>query len=146
MRIKWKLTLACLKMFFRQKEAVFWTIFFPITMMVLFGFVKFDRLGTLQVGIVNQAGSKGDAVIKALGDVQTIKLFQANEDQERLALKKGERDVVLVIPQSFGTQSSMLYVNNAKPQETQLAGLVIQRVFDDLTIQQDASLHRMTVQ
>jgi len=56
MRLKWKLTVASLKMLFSQKEAIIWSIIFPLFMMTLFGFAKFGGIGRVDIGIVNDTG------------------------------------------------------------------------------------------
>ena len=135
MRIKWKLTVASIKMFFREKEAVFWTIFLPLFMIFLFGFVKFDQLGSIQLGIVNDAPQKSTALLQRLQQVKVLKVTSSDKDSELKALSKGERDVVLMIPPNFREQSGSsltLYVNDAKPQEAQLGRLLVQRAFDEM--------------
>ena len=98
MRLKFKLLIASLKMFFREKEAVFWTFFFPIFMIVLFGFVRFDSFGRIEAGIVNLAGPQGKEIIQPLGKIETIRLHEGSKESEMISLSKGERDLVIVIP------------------------------------------------
>ena len=147
MRVKWILIVASLKMFFREKEAVFWTLFFPLFMIVLFGFVKFDQLGTIQIGIVDQSNGKFAKHLSALGKIQTLKLHSGTQDVEYKALQKGERDLVLLIPDDYRPgQPLTAYSNDAKPQETQLGGLILQRVFDDVALQRAQNIERVVVQ
>ena len=58
MRLIGKLSIAAFKMFFRQKEAIIWTILLPLFMIFLFSFVNFDSLGTVSLGIVNHSQDK----------------------------------------------------------------------------------------
>ncbi|MCI0411196.1 ABC transporter permease [bacterium] len=146
MRLKWVLIAAALKMFFREKEAVFWTLFLPLFMIVLFGFVKFDRLGTIQLGIVDQSGGKINSILSSLSAIKTIQVHHGNQDAEWKALQKGERDVVLLIPPGYQDgQKLIAYTNDAKPQETQLGALILQRIFDEVALQRAGNSQRIQV-
>ena len=59
MRSFWVLTVASLKMYLRQKEVVIWAFIFPLLLLGIFGFIKFDGVGTLHLGVVNEAGDNG---------------------------------------------------------------------------------------
>jgi ABC-2 type transport system permease protein len=145
--MKWVLTIASLKMFFREKEAVFWTLFLPLFMVVLFGFVRFDRLGTIELGFVDHSGGKVPDILSDLQSIKTIQVHQGKQDDEFRALQKGERDLVLVIPADYRRGESLTaYSNDAKPQETQLGALVLQRVFDEKAMKNLSSDQRMMVQ
>lgn len=145
MRLKWVLIVASLKMFFREKEAVFWTLFLPLFMILLFGFVKFDQLGTIHVGVVDPAGK----ISQFLGDVSTIKtvkLHPGEKDAEWKSLQKGERDLVLVVPPDYRPGGTLVaYSNDAKPQETQLGTLILQRVFDEAALQKSNNSQRIKI-
>ena len=138
MRIKLMLTLASIKMFYRQREAIIWTILLPLMIVVLFSFVKFGGAGELRLDVVNQAGEHSAKLIDALKEVKTFAVRETSRDTAFAELMKGERDVVLVIPPAYapgaaGVLSAYADVQT-KPQEAQLAGLVLQRVLDELTL------------
>ncbi len=136
MRIKWKLTVASLKMFFRQREAIIWTLLLPLFIVVLVSFVKFSGLGRMHLGIVDESGGKAGPLVSALDGVKTLEISRGTRESEMGALQKGDLDVVLVLPDSFRPDSAdavVAYADvEAKPQESQLAGLVLQRVLDEL--------------
>jgi len=145
-RLKWVLIVASLKMFFREKEAVFWTLFLPLFMVVLFGFVKFDRLGTIELGIVDQSGGKINSILSSLSAIKTVQVHRGNQETEWKALQKGERDLVLLIPAGYQYgQRIIAYTNDAKPQETQLGALILQRVFDEVALQRLENSQRIQV-
>src|SRR6478735_4439362 len=101
MRLKFKLVASSLKMFFREREAVFWTFFFPIFMIVLFGFVRFDSFGRVETGVVYLGGHPNNELIQTLKKIETIRIHEGSKDSELQELKKGERDLVVVIPQNY---------------------------------------------
>lgn len=139
MRIKLKLTLASLKMYLRQREAIIWNFLLPVFIIVLFGFVKFGGVGHMHVGLVNEAGPAAGKIVEALKQVKTIQLVEGSRASEIRELEKGERDFVLVIPDSFRGEvpsGVTMYADvEARPRESQLGGLVLQRVLDDLAFQ-----------
>ncbi len=134
MRLKWKLTIASLKIFVRQREAIIWTILLPIFMIVLFGLVDFDGVGRLNVGVVNEAGEAGESIVSRMGEIQTVEMTVGGREEELKRLMDGERDLVLVIPGGYtmGAASAepTAYVNDASPDEAELALMVVQNVLD----------------
>jgi ABC-2 type transport system permease protein len=148
MRLKWKLIIASLKMYFRQKEAIIWSILLPLFMVILFGFVKFGGVGHLHLGVVNEAGEKSLELLTTLKNVKTLEVAEGTKDGELQELERGERDMVLIIPHSFDPAragSLIAYTNDAKPQETQLGALVMQRVLDELAFAQSPPANRLTL-
>jgi ABC-2 type transport system permease protein len=148
MRLKWKIFVASLKMFVRQREAIIWTLLFPLFMIFLFGFVKFDGMGRLDLGVVNEAGPGGTRLIQSLKGVKTLKIKEGEKREEMIQLEKGERDMVLDIPAGFlpGSQTRLsVYFNDARPQEAQLGQLVLQRVLDEITFATDPPPNRITL-
>ncbi len=135
MRIKWKLTVASLKMFFRQREAIVWTLLLPLFIIFLFGLIHFDGLGRIDLGVVNGAGQGGARLLESLNSVKTFKIDVGTEQDELQMLEKGERDMVLLIPPGFeqgGAPDSMIaFTNDEKVQEAQLGALVLQRALDE---------------
>ena len=120
MRLKWKLFIASLKMMARQREAVLWSVLLPMFMILLFSFVRFDGVTRIDLGIVNEAGTKSANLIASLKEVKTLKLHEGEKDEEFKALEKGDREMVLVIPATFEPASStelLVLTNDAKPQE-----------------------------
>lgn len=149
MRIKWKLFVACLKMYTRQREAVVWNLLLPMFMIFLFGFVSFGGIGKLALGVVNEASEGGRTLVESLRKVETLELSEGPRDAELRQLELGERSAVLVIPADFDPSVSRTltaFTNEGKPQETQLTELVIQRVFDEAAFAQHPPDHRILVQ
>jgi ABC-2 type transport system permease protein len=139
MRVKWKLAVASFKMFYRQREAILWTVLFPVFIIVLFGFVRFDSLGSVDLGIVNDAGNSGGPLVTALRGVSTFKVTEGTRESELGELEKGERDMVLVIPARFGDSASSAsvtaFTNDERRQEAQIGTLVLQRVLDEMALE-----------
>ncbi len=150
MRIQWMLTLASLKMFIRQREAILWTILFPLLVVILFGFVRFNGVGKIELGVVNEAGAQGADLLSRIKAVRTIEVSEGTRDSEMAELGKGERDLVLIIPAGYAPAGGATDLTafgdlEAKPQVTQLGGLVLQRVLDETTFAAAPGVRRSTL-
>ncbi len=141
MGIIWKLTVASFKMYFRQREALIWSFLLPLFLIILFSFVRFNGMGTVDVGIIT--GAQGDSTrpawLNELRKVESLKVSEGNHDAELAALEKGERDVVLDVASpegdagnaGTGSVTVTAYLNDGRPQQAQIGMLVIQRVLDE---------------
>jgi len=58
MRIALSLMVASLKMYFRNRQAIFFSLFIPLLIMVIFGLLDFDRFSGAEIGIVDQADNE----------------------------------------------------------------------------------------
>ncbi|RPH31581.1 ABC transporter permease, partial [bacterium] len=148
MRLKWKLTVASFKMYFRQREAIIWSFILPLFIVTIFAFVRFDTLGSIRLGIVDESGGKSADLLNALKQVETFKTDQGSKEIELRELQKGERDLVLVISPSIasGDSSSVLaYTNEERVQQAQIGLLVLQRFLDERLFERSPLAGRMMV-
>ncbi len=98
-----KVFLYNMKMTLRQREAVFWLILFPILLMTILGFI-FRSTGEirLRVGVVDLDGSGiSRSVVEAFRGVEAIEVYEGSEEEERKALKEGDRNGLLIISPGF---------------------------------------------
>ena len=138
MRIYGTLTLASLKMYFRNKQAIFWALFFPLLIMVIFGLLDFGRYVPPSVGIADRAGNQvSTALIQALrgGEENPILNIEMGERDDLLAkVTKGDLDAVFVIPEGFGDPGRVSTIeaayDNRSPQERQVAHTVLGEVLE----------------
>ncbi len=149
MRVRWKLTVASLKMFTRQKEAIIWTMLLPIFMIFLFGFVSFEGLEKIRLGLAGRENRPVGQLVERLKDVQTLELTRGAAPSELKQLRAGERHLVLVLPNEFDPAKGhelKVWVNDAKPRETQLGLLILRKVLDDLTLAKHPSSGRVPME
>jgi ABC-2 type transport system permease protein len=135
MRLKAVLTLASFKMFLRQREAILWTLILPLFIVFLFGFVDFDGVGNIHVGLVNESGESTGELETALSQVEALEVSTGERGEEMAELGRGERDLVVVVEHHPADSSSWRVRAfgdpEAKPREVQLAAMAVQRVLDD---------------
>ena len=151
MRLQWKLTVASLKMFTRQKEAIIWTMLLPLFMVFLFGFVSFGGLGKVQIGVAGREDGSAGGLFRRLGEVQAVRVSRGTESSELEQLKAGRRHLVLVLPEESDSATSRelrVLVNDGTPEETQLGLLILRKVLDDETFRMHTAPDRvpMTLQ
>ena len=151
MRLQWKLTVASLKMFTRQKEAIIWTMLLPLFMVFLFGFVSFEGLGKIRIGVAGGEDEPAGQLVGRLGEIRTVQVTRGAESSELEQLMAGKRHLVLVIPEEFDAAKGKelrVLVNDGTPEETQLGLLILRKVLDDETFRMHTAPDRvpMTLQ
>jgi ABC-type multidrug transport system permease subunit len=89
-----ELTLARLREFVREPEALFWTFLFPIIMSVAMAFAfPSSSAQTVRVGITPGAGS--DAIRQALSAAKDVVLKELPADDQLRALRNGEVHLIV---------------------------------------------------
>jgi ABC-2 type transport system permease protein len=143
------LTVANLKSLTRDRAALFWTFFFPIMFVLLFG-VLFSGSGDskVSVGWVDQDGTAASAGIRdAFGRVELLTFQSGSLEDEKAAMQRGDVSAVIVIPK--GTQDALvgfksgqknsiaieLYTDPSKTQTTQVVQGVVAQILNGLNLQ-----------
>ncbi len=94
------LTWSAIKMFVRNKQALFFTFFFPIFLMTVLGLINFDKQSKIDVGLV-LTGPPTAGTAQFMAAVKNIPVFAVHEGielTERQALTDDKRAVVFIIP------------------------------------------------
>ena len=147
----WVLTVASLKMWFRDRQAIFWTFFLPLVLMVIFGILNFGDFGAVDLGVVDQAGTHTSrALVGSLEDKGTFNLTNGiSEQTERIALSDGDRDLVLLIPPGFGgpqgTDSVLILFNANQPREVAVGESIVRQILDEMNFALSGRPRRFTV-
>jgi ABC-2 type transport system permease protein len=136
---RWALTGATLKMWFRDKQALFFTFLLPILFMLLFGVLNFGDFGSVKLALIDQAqneASKG--FITGLKRIESLDIKQGESiDKERDTLNDGKLDMILTLPSEFGApgQSSKMQVlyNQNRPAETQVGEAILRQALNEIT-------------
>jgi ABC-2 type transport system permease protein len=134
--VLWALFVASAKMFIRNRAAVFFSIFLPLIIMLIFGVLNFEGNTEIRLGVVDEADSEAsESLIQRLGAYDYLVLSEGERDAEMASLAEGDRGYVLVIPEGWstpapGTESGLVaYASTADPAQAQVAqGLLQQAV------------------
>ena len=96
----WTLTYYTGVQFARDKVALFWTLAFPVVLMVIIGYAFGDSgTASLPVGLViEDRGPAGQAVAGALAGIPLFEVSTGSQEEELAALNEGDRRAVVIIP------------------------------------------------
>ncbi len=99
-----RLTIANVRSFVRDRNALFWTFAFPVIFILLFGAI-FSGGGstTYRVGWVDQDGTAGSAQLRqAFASVPLLRLQDDSLSAARAAMQKGDVQGIVVVPRGYG--------------------------------------------
>jgi ABC-2 type transport system permease protein len=129
------LTVANLKGLTRDRAALFWTFFFPVMFVLLFG-VLFSGSGDskVSVGWVDQDGGVAAGKLKTAFDgVPLLKIQTGTLEAEQAAMQHGDISAIIVVPSGLdaalakattGQKSSLALDLYTDPAQTQTAQVV----------------------
>lgn len=129
----WALFMASVKMFVRNRLALFFSLFLPLVIMLIFGVLNFEGSTSVSLGVVDEAQTDASAAfVDALGEYEYLEISEGSRDDELAALEDGDRGFVLVVPEDFegfGGEPMVAYAANADPSQAQVGqGLLQQAV------------------
>ena len=112
------LTVANIRSFTRDRAALFWTMAFPLIFILLFGSI-FTGGGstTYKIGWVDlDKGSPSAMQLRqAFAQVPTFELIDGDEAVSLAAMRKGDLDGVIVVPEAYDELLAMMRNGHAAP-------------------------------
>ncbi|WP_274366016.1 ABC transporter permease [Paenibacillus thermotolerans] len=104
MRAYWQLTLAQLRLFSRNRQMLFFSLLFPILLMVALGSFSGNSGAQISAVIVDDDGSDSSrAITDAFLDQSAVKAELVETREAALdMLKRGDRQIVVVVPAGYG--------------------------------------------
>ncbi|MDA1372961.1 MAG: ABC transporter permease [Proteobacteria bacterium] len=95
-----------LKIFLRDRQSIFFSLFFPIIFMTVFGFVNSGGQDPINIGVVNESNSVvASNFVQELIDSPIFNVTIGTEERLREELEAGDQTMVLVLPELFNNQS-----------------------------------------
>ena len=133
----WVMAGTFLKIFSRDRQSIFFTLFFPITFMAIFGFVSAGREKPMKIGVVDGADSAFSA--EFITALQANPLFDVTVgEQETLKSRvvEGELSFVLVLPVEFRAEDKAakvtLLVDAAQARQTAMLRPLVEHTLLDI--------------
>lgn len=133
---------ASMRMYFRNKGAVFFTLIFPLALLSVFGFLSKGGGSSLKLDITNYSRTTlSQDFVESLKKVPAFKVKEASEGEAAGELGKGNIDLAVIVPENFGARDSsnallpaqiITTYNEAKPQNAQTANLVLGQIISTL--------------
>lgn len=132
------LTIASIKMYFRNVTAVFFTLFIPVMLVVIFGLLNIGGNGPeIKLGLSNHSESAlARQLVEQIRTVKAFKIEEGSDDAMRDKLGKGKIDLQVMIPSEFGQETDgrlapskvYSYYNQSKLGTGQTAGLILGQI------------------
>jgi ABC-2 type transport system permease protein len=122
MPLTWVLTKTFLRIFSRDRQAIFFSLFFPLVFMGVFGLVGSGGQDPFEIGIVDEAGSPlSGEFLRLLQDTPSFAVTVGNESELREQVLRGDLKMLLIVPAGFednqNTTELTLVVDSAQVQE-----------------------------
>ena len=137
-----RLTLASIRMIYRDKQALFWAIVFPLLFAVVFGLFDFESAPDVRVVVAEpEISAVQPAVVglkEALGEVDFFKVSEvASVEAGTQKVEDGDADIVVAVgPTGEGTNLKVTaYYNAGDPQLNQIAFSALSKVVDGMSLQ-----------
>ena len=140
----YKLTVASLKMFLRSRQALFFTLFMPLMIMLIFGYIGFDKPTSIDVGLVTHSPNAATSqFIEQVKKLPTFSIHQGTLEDEKKELDEGNRAVILDIPDTTISSTKAetatpitAYTNAGKAAESGAVLSILNRAIDQMTLTQ----------
>jgi ABC-2 type transport system permease protein len=145
-RVLKSLTVASMKMYFRNRTALFFSLFFPLVLVAVFGLLSNSNGsgGNIKVTVTDYSNSQlSHSYLDAVKKVNAFSVNQTSESDARDKLGKGKVDLEIIIPKNFGERQSgqltpsavQTYYNQARPGSGQTASLILGQIASNINNQ-----------
>lgn len=125
-----------LKIFSRDRQAIFFTLFFPITFMVIFGIASGGEEDPIEIGIVDNATNAFSK--RFIETLEGIALFSVNlgaEEEFRAQVIEGDLALALILPDRFDGSNAAdltMLVDAAQARQTAMLTPLVERALLDV--------------
>ena len=112
------LVLANMKMMARNRQAIFWALFFPLMLVVVFGLFDFNGVGAADVAVVDESGGpRAELFRERLRGIEFLKLeFEdLNIADARDKVADGDLDYLIIIPELFDDPAGQAQAEGPAP-------------------------------
>lgn len=149
------LTIVSMKMYFRNKGAVVFTLIVPLALLAVFGFLSKGGSASINIDITNYSTTQAAQSFESgLKQVSAFKVTDVSESQAASDLGKGNIDLQVIVPQNFGASDTngqlqpaaiTTHYNSAKPGNGQVADLIISQIVAGINAQASHSPQAISV-
>lgn len=131
------LTIASLKMYFKNKQAIFFSVLFPLLTMTIFSLIGFDKPQTFDIGLVSNAPRpQTQQFVSQLKSFEVFKIEEGTLEAEMKKLREGDLVAVLNVPDDFinpalsAPQELAVYVNEGQQIQAQAVISIMNQYLD----------------
>lgn len=144
MKKLYKFSIASIKMFFRNRQALFFSLFLPLMIMVIFGVIDFGSMGNVRLDIIdNVKNEQSKSLIDGLKKIEVLKINQNDSlGSSQDKLKNGKTDVVVdlpadlfvIDPQNPTPKEVKVYTSKGSSQSAGLGIMVLREAFNNFSL------------
>ncbi|MFQ5640867.1 MAG: ABC transporter permease [bacterium] len=130
------------KLFLRDRQAVFWTFFFPVFLVLIFGYL-FSKPNaiTFGVGIVDEDQSlHSQQFIEALGKIPVLKLEKSAREEMVQKLNEHDKSIAIFINKGYADSLSVgsaqieVSYDQAQMQTMQFVSLILEKIIAEINV------------
>ena len=137
MNLTWVMTRTFLRLFSRDRQAIFFSLFFPLVFMTVFGLAGSGADDPLKIGIVDKANNAlSQRFIATLATNPLFEVSEGDEVAQRDQVIDGDLRLALILPAEFednGTPAALtLLVDAAQVRELGLIIPVLEKALVDV--------------
>ncbi len=133
------LTIASIKMYVRNTTGLFFTLFIPVILIIVFGFLFKGNNFKTDIALTNYSQTElSRQYIDALKKVEAFRIEEVSESEAADKLGRGKTDLQIIIPDSFGAVSAesrslkpaqvQTYYNESNPRNGQTTNLIVGQI------------------
>lgn len=103
LKMFWGQLIIEMKLFLRDRQAVFWTFFFPTFMILLFGFI-FSKSGGIKIGVAIVDEDQSEAsrkLVETLQQIPVLKLETGSAESVSKKLNENDKDLAIFIKKGY---------------------------------------------
>ena len=112
------LILANIKMMARNRQAIFWALFFPLMLVVVFGLFDFNGVGVADVAVVDQSGGpRAELFRDRLEEIEFLDLEfeEVRPGEARDKVADGDLGYLIIIPELFDDPAGQAQAQGPAP-------------------------------
>ena len=138
MKIYLALVSASLKMYFRRVQSIFWALFFPSLIILIFGMMRFGQYSPPDLGIVDNSQNELSSQLQnKLIESDLIRVKTSSIELLETEMEEGSVDAILIIPRNFSsTDYSEITISydKSKTEETKVIEKITLVSLDEIFI------------
>lgn len=137
MRISFLMAKNFLKIFTRDRQAIFFILVLPSILIIVFGIISARRGSQIDIGVTSQsAGAVAQDFIGKLNESSAFNVAQGDEETLSSALLEKRLDVVVVLPESFAdeqlTNQIIVKIDSSQQARMALALPALRQIMNDI--------------
>ena len=109
---------ATIKMYFRRTQSLFWSLFFPVVMMLGIGFFGFGQFTPPKLGIIDYSNNfDSDIFLEEFTKKEYVEIKLISENNIEKSILEGKIDSAMIISKDFSLESPSIELSYEKSKE-----------------------------